>query len=99
MFFMLKLKKIFSIICYLVFIFRVYSIIEEWVHPSETTTPLTERNLQDLNFPVIFKICPDPAFNNTLIQKLGYSRTFDYFVGQSKFNKSIYMDGQDILGH
>ena len=65
-------------------------MIEEWIHPSQTTTQIWERNIQGIDFPIIFKICPNPASNVSLIRKEGYRDGFSYFRGESKLNKPIY---------
>ena len=84
------LNRLFLIICCFAFIFQVYGIIQEWIHPSQTATQVSEKNIKGIDFPVIFKICPDPAFVLGLLRKEGYRDVFSYFRGESKFNKSIY---------
>ena len=39
---------------------------------------------------LIFKICATPALNTTVLQTAGYRNIWDYFVGRSRYNKSIY---------
>ena len=84
------LNRLFLIICCFAFIFQVYGIIQEWIHPSQTATEISEKNIKGIDFPIIFKICPDPAFILGLIRKEGYKDVFNNFRGESIFNKSIY---------
>ena len=50
------------------------------------------RSIQDEDFPLIFKICVQPAFNKTAIEETGYGHIFKYFQGRSstRFNKSVF---------
>jgi hypothetical protein len=51
-------------------------------------------NLGDSEFPIIFKIWANPAFNMTALSEEGYDTEsggiYDYFLGQSKYNRSLY---------
>ena len=45
------------------------------------------RNLDDIEFPIVFKICLNPAFKIDEIQSAGYASLWDYFHGKSKYKK------------
>ena len=46
------------------------------INPSETLISMQERNLSDIRFPLIFKICIKPGFNETEVMNLGYSTSW-----------------------
>ena len=52
------LIKLVGFICYLV---HMYFIFYNQVYPSETFTRLVEKQLDHIEFPVIFKLCVTPA--------------------------------------
>ena len=76
--------------CCLAFTWQAYEIVVSDFHSSQTLTRIEEKKLKDMDFPVIFKICPDPGFNITLLREEGYETRSGYFRGESQFNKSIY---------
>ena len=43
-----------------------------------------------MDFPVIFKLCLNPGLNITAIQEEGYEFDVTYFMGLSKYNRSLY---------
>ena len=45
--------------------------------------------LVDVEFPVLFKLCVKPAFNQTELEAAGYENSWGYFKGESMFNSSI----------
>ena len=46
--------------------------------------------LQDIDFPVVIKICLSPGFNETAVHEVGYKDTWSYInTGQSRFNESV----------
>ena len=51
---------------------------------------ITEVQLKDLTFPIIFKICMKPGFKTTALKEEGYAGISEYFLGQSRFNNSLY---------
>ena len=46
------------------------------INPSETLISMQERNLSEIRFPLIFKICIKPGFNETEVMNLGYSTSW-----------------------
>ena len=72
------------------FTWQLYGIIYEWIHPSQQTTDIREMKLINMDFPVIFKICINPSFNQAAIREEGYAGVKTYFRGRSRFNSSIY---------
>ena len=48
-----------------------------------------EKDLDEIEFPVLFKVCITPAFKIEKIIESGYSNLWYYFMGKSKFS-NIY---------
>ena len=52
---------------------------------------VTEKDLQDSDFPLLFKICINPSFNHTAIDEAGFNdNAYDFFSGKSRFNSSLF---------
>ena len=59
--------------------------------PTMTNTQVETKPLQGRDFPLIFKICPQPGFRaKDVFKENGYKTAFNYFYGRSMFNKTIY---------
>ena len=70
---------------------------------------VTERPLLGEKFPVVFKICVFPAFNESALEEVGYNNSILYFDGRSKYNRWaqsqspepsswIWLFGHQLLG-
>ena len=60
-------------------------------HNPESTIGVTEKTqLDKIDFPAVFKVCMTPGFNETELRQVGYSNTWGYFHGQSKYKKQIF---------
>ena len=73
--------KLVGFLCYLV---HMYFIFYNQILPAETFTRLEERHLDDIEFPVIFKICVTPALNTSVLSAAGYRNIWGYLLGQSR---------------
>ena len=78
------------LLCFTALIWQLSGIFSEWINPSHSTTSITETHLRDMDFPLIFKICPDPAFDIAKLEEEGYETVWRYFAGWSMFNDSVY---------
>ena len=58
---------------------------QRYVNPTNTETKIVESSLQDLHFPVIFKICILPGFDLEELHSAGYDSPRSYFLGQGHF--------------
>merc|ERR1711994_458129 len=58
-------------------------------------TKLSERKLDDLDFPVLIKICLNPAFNEDKIKEVGYYSLWSYFTGKGRWRNS---NGSAVYG-
>ena len=76
--------------CLLAFLLQAGFILFNLLNPAHTEIHTEIKNLDDLPFPAVFKICIKPAFNLEYLRRAGYDNTFDYFLGRSKYNSSLY---------
>ena len=77
----------FSLLSFLLhFIFITINVI----YPRETVTRLEKHDLNDIEFPIVFKICVDPAFDKSGINNLGYKDIFGYFAGRSVYDQNNF---------
>ena len=73
-----------SSICAAFFI-HAFTIAYDLIFPTETVLKFEQRNLDVVDFPIVFKVCITPAFNKSKLQELGYRRVWDYFTGTSRY--------------
>ena len=72
----------------LAFLIQVFIIVDDLLNPTETTTSIEEKKLEEL--PILFKICINPGFNIDKVREEGYSDISRYFLGESQFNNTNY---------
>ena len=65
-------------------------VLESFFKPTITRTWEEEVALRDVDFPLVAKICVIPGFNQTALHEVGYQATWEYFIGRSKFNGSVF---------
>ena len=68
-------------------------VIYRLIHPELPSTRVSQNNLKDIEFPLSFRICLYELKNanvNERYQRLGYKSEVMFFLGRSKFNKSLY---------
>ena len=84
--FLVNILCVFAVVTQLAFNFR------DFFFPRLTNTRVETSGIQEENFPLIFKICVQPAFNDTALEETGYGYGgFQwYFQGRSAYNKSVF---------
>ena len=70
-------------ICFISFLTHTFIIGYYEVYPSETTTRFIKRRLDLIEFPVLFKVCLNPAFDEDKFRKFGYDNLWNFFLGRS----------------
>ena len=75
--------------CICIFFVQLFQLLPSYFAPTTTHTEVKEVELEDMNFPLIVKICAKPDFNETALQELGYKDSSGYILGRSKFNGSL----------
>ena len=76
-----------NLICLIAFIVQFGNILHGYISPEQTNIRVSEQNMS--TFPLVFKICFSPGFNESAVEEAGYNRSWDYFYGFSKYNRSI----------
>ena len=74
--------------CFLLFLIHISIIGYYQLYPPETSTRLSERKLDDLDFPILFKICLNPGFDEDKIKEVGYYSLWSYFTGKGRWRNS-----------
>ena len=89
--------------CFITFTVQMIVLARNQISPSTTISHLEERSLDSIDFPVLFKICIKPPFHTSELYKAGYQNIWYYFMGQSRYNKSVFgwgghTDNGSIIG-
>ena len=69
---------------------QVTFLAKEKISPTRTLPQTRYVKLSDLLFPVVFKVCTKPAFDTDFLSSAGYRNVYEYFLGRSKFNSTIF---------
>ena len=77
-------------VCLLAFLVQTTTLIAGMVSPKDTVIKTQKIDLAEIDFPLIFKVCVKPGFNETQLKILGYRNSHDYLVGTSKYNKTVF---------
>ena len=72
-------------------IIHINVLLESELYPEYARVKYYTKNLEEIDFPIIFKICSLP-FNNVdkVYQEMGYENMFDFYKGISRYNKSHF---------
>ena len=76
-------------LCFLALAIHVMIIGRNLLYPLHPHTYIKEESLQNVAFPVIFKICFKPAFKDDELLSVGYKNSWGYLTGVSLYNKSV----------
>ena len=83
-------KALVTAVCVFAFLWQLSTVAKEWLVPTQSTMSVEETDLDVQDFPVLFKICPNPGFNLKTLNEEGYRLIQHYFSGQSMYNSSHY---------
>ena len=75
--------------CLTAFSIQIFLLIYSQVEPSQTVTSTTKEAITAQDYPVVFKICIKPGFNESALWEFGYNSAAGYFSGESRFNESL----------
>ena len=76
--------------CLLAFLTQISILIYDMINPTRTLTATQKVDFADIEFPLVFKVCIKPGYNETELRKLGYRNSLAYLAGMSMFNKSTF---------
>ena len=83
-----------NVACTLAATIQLACVLKQFLAPKQTNTSLENVDLEEIKFPLVFKICSQPGFNVAAIREAGYGHrtskndVANYFFGQSRFNFS-----------
>ena len=80
---LLSISSAIHVVTILGFLTHVLVFTYHQLFPQKTSSRLEERKLDDIEFPILFKICLNPAFDLQKLKNVGYSSLWRYFVGKS----------------
>ena len=61
-----------NILCALAFIVQMSLLVADFLVPSDLNTVTYQLKLHQIPFPVKFKLCANPGFNQTMLTQYGY---------------------------
>ena len=70
-----------NLVCTAILIVQLAYVLEVYVNPKITHTWEEEVLLEDIDFPVVIKVCVIPGFNQTALNDVGYKDKLGYFYG------------------
>ena len=94
--------SVINILCALAFIVQMSLLVADFLDPSDLNTITYQLKLHQIPFPVNFKLCAIPGFNQTMLTKYGYLVNAGYkFIFHSCLNQDIpaYFHGQSRLNN
>ena len=85
-----NMKNIFNITLILISVAHIFIIVYYKLNPEVPNVKIYKKQLGDIEFPVVFRICLHDAYHNEKRYKdVGYNDVHDYYLGISRFDKSI----------
>ena len=83
----ISIKTLFVIIC----LVHISSITYFLIYPEFPDIRIYKRDLQDIEFPLSFKICVSDVIGaDKRYKNFGYTNDFDFFAGESMYNSSMF---------
>ena len=79
-----------KLICLICFLCQTTTLLEGMINPRDTLTGIERVAFEKIDFPLIFKVCIQPGFDDEELKNMGYANNAAYFNGQSRFNASIF---------
>ena len=84
------LRRLINLGCFIAFIVQFSCLIFEQIEPTGTEVFREQKELQEIEFPIIFRLCFKNAFDLDEIKEAGYNGVYYYFMGQSVYNKNLF---------
>ena len=78
-----------QISCCIIMSVQVYILAIKQVDPPQTVTHIEQVKFDEIDFPILFKVCFKPAFHSENLEDTGYKHIWGFFKGESKYNRSI----------
>ena len=75
--------------CLIAFLVQIAFITYENIKPEHPVTETYRQDLNEMEFPVIFKVCVIPGFDASAMKREGYSGATGFVDGKNLFNDSV----------
>lgn len=86
---MIKLLYLVNLIFTIVCLLHVTSTLYSSINPTHPEIEVYDRELKDVQFPILFKICGRELHNSSRrYRTLGYANDIEFYAGISKFSKN-----------
>ena len=79
-----------KLICLVALMGHLATTVYDKLKPEGTVAITEKMQLDQMDFPAVFKICILPSFNKTELKKVGYNSPFEYFSGKSRYDKQTF---------
>ena len=79
----------FNFILLFVCVVHIVDIFISILKPELPEVKIVDKHLKDIEFPFLFQICVDDL-SMKKFNTAGYTNDWDYFLGRSKFNSTVY---------
>ena len=64
---------------------QVYFLAIKQVDPPQTVTHIEEVKIDEIDFPILLKVCFKPAFHSEKLEDTGYKNILVFFKGESNY--------------
>ena len=80
-----------NVVFMIAFLIHMFFIAYSMIHPDTPTIKIYEKSLNEIEFPLSIKLCASEDRESDVMRHntSGYERNFNFFLGQSMFNKSL----------
>ena len=99
-----RIPVLINIIFSLFFICHLFFIVNKLVNPDLPEVDVSNVELEDIDFPLVFRICINElSGNDAKYQAVGYNDSWDFFKGISRYDRSLvgwngFKENGEILG-
>ena len=86
-----KIIFCFQLSIHILCLVHISQILMAMIYPEEPNVRTYQKNIQDIEFPMTFRICMEFREDgiDSILRNLGYENIRGYFIGISFYNKSI----------
>ena len=77
------------LLCGAALLLQLTTLLHSLLSPTLTHTTMEEVRLEDLPIPLSIRLCIKPSFDTLALEELGYADVYNYFLGRSRYNKTV----------
>ena len=81
--------KLINVACLVIFIVQALELVIQYRNPEFTTTSVEYTRLDEIEFPILFRVCVNPGFKSDKLSQYGYSDLVGYFHGKNSKGSSV----------